>query len=68
MAGQSQNINIHEELVLQNFGFEIFASYEIRTLFTIGEHATSLLSKPLSHKALQIVISYLESIQNLILS
>ena len=36
-AGQSQNTNLHRELVLWNIGFEIFASYEIWTLFAIGE-------------------------------
>ena len=43
-TGQSRNINLHEELVLQNISFEIFASYGIWTLFAIGEHVTRLFS------------------------
>ena len=67
-AGQSQNINLHRELVLRNICFEISFSYGIWTLFVIGEPVTSLLSQPLSHRALQIEINYLETIQNLVLS
>ena len=40
-AGQSQSVNLHRELVLQNIIFEMFASYKIWTLFTIAEHVTS---------------------------
>ena len=43
-TGQSRNINLHEELVLQNISFEIFAFYGIWTLFAIGEHVTRLFS------------------------
>ena len=67
-AGQSRNINPHGELILPNISFEIFASYGIWTLFAIGEHVTSLLSEPLSHRALQIVVNYLEANLNLALS
>ena len=43
-AGQSQNIKLYRELVLQNISFEILASYGIWTIFTISDHFTSLLS------------------------
>ena len=43
-AGQSGNINLHGELVLQNIRFEMNASYGIWTLFAICEEVTSLLS------------------------
>ena len=43
-TGQSRNINLYGELVLQNISFEIFASYGIWALFATGEHVTRLLS------------------------
>ena len=54
----------HGTLILQNIIFEICVSYGIWTPRAIGEHVTSLLSQPLSHSALQIVINYLKAIQN----
>ena len=42
-AGQSRNINLYGELVLRNVSFEMFASNQIWTLFTVGEHVSSLM-------------------------
>ena len=50
-AGQSRNINLYRELVLRSF--EMFASYGIWTLFTVGGYVTSLMFYPFGHRALQ---------------
>ena len=38
---QSRSINLYGKLVLGNICFEMFASYGIWTLFTVGEYVTS---------------------------
>ena len=51
-AGQSQIINLYKQLVLRNFSLEMFASYGVWTLFTIGEHVKSFMFYPFGHRAL----------------
>ena len=50
-ACQVRNINFSRELVVWSISFEISASYEVWTLFAIGEYLKSSILYPFDHKA-----------------
>ena len=57
-AGQSRNINLYRELFLRKASREMFASYGVWTLFSIGKHVKSFMFYPFDHRALQSVRNY----------